>query len=84
VNPKSSGIFPMSQRPPRWLSPRPSRWPLDLRRFAADESGATAVEYGLLAALIALTIFAAISSVGQGIKNTLYGQIVTALQNMGK
>jgi pilus assembly protein Flp/PilA len=70
----------MSQRPPR----RPARWPLGLRRLAADEHGATAVEYGLLAALIALTIFAAISSVGQGIKDTLYGQIVTALQNMGK
>ncbi len=74
----------MSQRPPRPLSRRPSRWPLGLRRFVEDEHGATAVEYGLLAALIALTIFAAISSVGQGIKNTLYGQIVTALQNMGK
>ena len=46
--------------------------------------GATAVEYGLMAALIGLTIFGAVSSVGQGIKNTLYGQIVTALQNMGK
>jgi pilus assembly protein Flp/PilA len=67
----------MSQRAPR--RPFPS-----LRRFADDENGATAVEYGLLAALIGLTIFAAISSVGQGIKNTLYGQIVSALQNMGK
>jgi pilus assembly protein Flp/PilA len=69
--------FRMNQRPRR----RPF---LILRRFAADETGATAVEYGLLAALIGLTIFAALSSVGQGIKNTLYGQIVTALQNMGK
>ncbi len=72
----------MSQRPPRpLLSVRPLP---ALRRFAADEHGATAVEYGLMAALIGLTIFAALSSVGQGIKNTLYGQIVTALQNMGK
>jgi pilus assembly protein Flp/PilA len=71
----------MSQRPP---GPLPGLRPLGLRRFAADEDGATAVEYGLMAALIALTIFAAISSVGQGIKDTLYGQIVTALQNMGK
>jgi pilus assembly protein Flp/PilA len=55
-----------------------------LRSFALDRSGVTAVEYGLMAALIALTIFAAVSSVGQGIKDTLYGQIVTALQNMGK
>jgi pilus assembly protein Flp/PilA len=66
------------------MSQRRPRWSLGLRRFAADANGATAVEYGLLAALIALTIFAAISSVGQGIKNTLYGQIVSALQNMGK
>jgi pilus assembly protein Flp/PilA len=70
----------MSQRSLR----RPAQWPLGLRRFAADDDGATAVEYGLIAALIALTIFATISSVGQGIKNTLYGQIVSALQNMGK
>jgi pilus assembly protein Flp/PilA len=55
-----------------------------LRRFGADQSGVTAVEYGLLVALIGLTIFAAVSTVGQAIKNTLYGQIVTALQNMGK
>jgi Flp pilus assembly pilin Flp len=72
----------MSQRAPRpllSLQPLPA-----LRRFAADEGGATAVEYALMAALIALTIFGALSSVGQGIKNVLYGQIVTALQNMGK
>jgi pilus assembly protein Flp/PilA len=66
------------------MSPRPPRRPFGLRRFAADEDGATAVEYGLMAALIGLTIFGAVSSVGQGIKNTLYGQITSALQNMGK
>ncbi len=66
------------------MSQRFLRRPFGLRRLTADENGATAVEYGLMAALIALTIFGAISSVGQGIKNTLYGQIVTALQNMGK
>jgi pilus assembly protein Flp/PilA len=73
---------------PRLSDPRcsdPRRSPLRrLRRFALDRSGVTAVEYGLMAALIGLTIFAAVSSVGQGIKDTLYGQIVTALQNMGK
>jgi Flp pilus assembly pilin Flp len=36
-----------------------------------------------MAALIGLAIFAAVSATGQGIKST-YGQIVTALQNMGK
>jgi pilus assembly protein Flp/PilA len=67
------------------MSQRPQQRPFPaLRRFAADENGATAVEYGLLAALIGLTIFAALSSVGQSIKTVLYGQIVSALQNMGK
>ena len=55
-----------------------------LSRFALDQRGVTAVEYGLMVALISLTIIGAVSTVGQGIKNTLYGQIVTALQNMGK
>jgi pilus assembly protein Flp/PilA len=66
------------------MSQRAPRRAFSLRRLVDDENGATAVEYGLMAALIALTIFAAISSVGQGIKDTLYGQITTALQNMGK
>jgi pilus assembly protein Flp/PilA len=68
---------------PRCSDPRRSPL-LRLRRFALDRRGVTAVEYGLMAALIGLTILAAVSSVGQGIKDTLYGQIVTALQNMGK
>jgi pilus assembly protein Flp/PilA len=66
------------------MSQRPARRPLSLRRFADDNDGATAIEYGLMVALIALTIFGAISATGQGIRDTLYGQIVTALQNMGK
>ena len=53
------------------------------RRLALDQSGATAVEYGLMAALIGLAIFAAVSAVGQGIGST-YGQIITALQNLSK
>jgi Flp pilus assembly pilin Flp len=55
-----------------------------MRRFRADQRAATAVEYGLMVALIGLTIFAAVSAVGSGIRDTLYGQIVTALQNMAK
>jgi Flp pilus assembly pilin Flp len=66
------------------MSQHPARRPLSLRRFADDKDGDTAIEYGLMAALIALTIFGAISATGQGIRDTLYGQIVTALQNMGK
>ena len=34
-------------------------------RFANDESGATAIEYGLLAALIAVVIITAVTSLGR-------------------
>lgn len=34
-----------------------------INRFAADESGATAIEYGLIAALIAVAIIAALQAV---------------------
>jgi pilus assembly protein Flp/PilA len=34
------------------------------KRFASDESGATAIEYGLIAALIAVVIIAGVSTLG--------------------
>jgi len=39
-------------------------------RFAKCESGATAIEYGLIAALIGVAIIGAVTSVGDGINNT--------------
>ena len=39
-------------------------------RFAKDESGATAIEYGLIAALIAVVIISAVTSVGTSVKGT--------------
>ena len=41
-----------------------------IRRFADDESGATAIEYGLIAALIAVVIISAVSTVGTNLKGT--------------
>ena len=41
-----------------------------LKAFLADESGATAVEYGLIASLISLTIIGAVSSIGNKLKGT--------------
>jgi pilus assembly protein Flp/PilA len=35
-----------------------------IRRFAADESGATAVEYGLICALIFVAVLSAVFSTG--------------------
>lgn len=40
------------------------------RRFISDEHGATAIEYGLIAALIAVVIIGAVSSVGTNLKAT--------------
>ena len=37
------------------------------RRFWCEEDGVTAIEYGLIAALIAVTIIAAVTSVGDNL-----------------
>jgi len=47
-------------------------------RFAKDESGATAIEYGLIAALIAVAIIAAVTALG-GSLNDLFNNISTEL-----
>ncbi|HEX3430257.1 MAG TPA: Flp family type IVb pilin [Rhizomicrobium sp.] len=39
-------------------------------RFVSDESGVTAIEYGLIAALIAVVIIAAVSTVGKNLSTT--------------
>ncbi len=53
-----------------------------LRHFAADLRGTTAIEYGLMVSLIGIAILGTVFSMGQGIKNTLYGQITNTLANM--
>lgn len=41
-----------------------------LNRFAKDESGATAIEYGLIAALIAVVIIGAVTLAGTNLRTT--------------
>jgi len=41
-----------------------------LSRFAKDDSGATAIEYGLIAGLIAVVIVTAVTTVGTKLTNT--------------
>jgi len=38
-------------------------------RFMNDESGATAIEYGLIAGLIAVVIIGALTTLGQHVQN---------------
>jgi pilus assembly protein Flp/PilA len=41
-----------------------------VQRFRHDESGATAIEYGLIAAAIAVVIIAAVTTLGGRLSNT--------------
>jgi pilus assembly protein Flp/PilA len=50
-----------------------------VKSFTADCSGATAIEYGLLIALIALVIVSAVTSVGTNI-NSIMVRVATGLR----
>jgi pilus assembly protein Flp/PilA len=47
--------------------------------FSKDESGATAIEYGLIAAGIAIAIITAVNGVGSQLSTT-FGNISTSLK----
>ena len=47
-------------------------------RFVKDESGATAIEYGLIAALISVVIIGIVTAVGNNVKN-VFGLINDAM-----
>jgi len=49
------------------------------REFCRDESGATAIEYGLIAAGIALAIIAVVNGLGSNL-NTMFNSINTSLK----
>lgn len=51
-----------------------------LRKVKKDEGGATAIEYGLIAALIAVAAIAAFSAVGSSLTNT-FNTVSTKLDN---
>ena len=46
-------------------------------RFVKDESGATAIEYGLIVALIAVVIITAVTTIGTNLK-TAFSTIATS------
>ncbi|MGA0605578.1 Flp family type IVb pilin [Phenylobacterium sp. VNQ135] len=47
-------------------------------RFMKDESGATAIEYGLIAALIAVVLVGALTAIGTGL-NTKFKAVEKAI-----
>jgi len=50
-----------------------------LQRFVKDESGATAIEYGLIAAGISVAIIAVVQGLGSKL-NTTFTSVQTALK----
>ncbi len=52
-------------------------------RYAADECGATAIEYGLVAALIAVTIIGVLGTLGVNLRNKAL-DIADAIGNAGR
>ena len=51
-------------------------------RFLRDESGATAIEYGLIAAGISVAIITVVNSLGSQLKNT-FTNVSNQLNNAG-
>ena len=50
-----------------------------IKNFVYDESGATAVEYALIASLVAVTIISAVSKVG-GKVSTVFTEVGNAMK----
>jgi pilus assembly protein Flp/PilA len=50
-----------------------------IKKFVADESGVTAIEYALIASLIAVVIITAVTTVG-GKVSTVFTEIGTTLK----
>ena len=49
-----------------------------IARFANDESGATAIEYGLIAALVSIAIIAALQTLATNL-NATFSKVSTSL-----
>jgi pilus assembly protein Flp/PilA len=48
-------------------------------RFTADEGGATAIEYAMIAAGISVAIVGAVSSIGTQLKSAFYDKLAALL-----
>ena len=52
---------------------------LRVQNFLSDESGVTAIEYALIASLIAVAIIAVVTTVGQNV-STVFSEIGSSLK----
>ncbi len=51
-----------------------------IRRFAEDEDGATAIEYGLIAALVSVAAIGALTAMGNSL-GTMFNTVSSALSS---
>ena len=51
-----------------------------IRKFWTDETGATAIEYGLIAGLVSVAAIGALSAMGTSLQN-IFGVVKTQLNN---
>lgn len=51
-----------------------------VRRFIKNDSGATAIEYGLIAALISIAAIGAMTAMGESL-DTMFNNVATTLEN---
>jgi pilus assembly protein Flp/PilA len=49
-------------------------------RFVRDESGATAIEYAMIASGVAVAIASTVMALGSAVSNNLYGNVAAALK----
>jgi pilus assembly protein Flp/PilA len=54
-----------------------------IKQFVKEEDGVTAIEYGLIAALIAVVIIVAVTAVGTNL-NLVFGKVSESLANAVK
>ena len=52
----------------------------EFKAFCRDESGATAVEYGLIAALVSVAAIGALTAVGNSL-STMFGTVSNTISN---
>ena len=63
-----------------WNPTWPSRWPT-AARLQADANGAVALEYGLVAALVAIAILGGLRSLGVSVVNLPLAALMAAFQS---
>lgn len=50
-----------------------------LKKFWSDESGATAIEYGLIAAGLSMVIIGLVATIGESLNTAFFGKIADAV-----